>query len=192
MQRQANAIRVRVVSDVNCPWCWAGKRSLETAAAATGVPVEATWHPFMLYPDLPAKGVDRSTNLEKKFGPSFRDIMDDMFTRMNRYGVEAKLVPGSRTANTLNAHRLLHYTLTHYSPQLQNQVAEVLFRKVHNEGRFVGDNDELYAAAEEAGFTPSQIQELRTYLEQAFFACAQTPISSHRLGLIPAGGLGRT
>eukprot|EP00667_Euglena_gracilis_P018748 EG_transcript_19971 len=84
---------------------------------------------------------------------------------MNQNGVEVNLIPGSKFANTMNAHRLLHYTLTHHGSAAQNQVAEVLFRKAHKEGRNVRDKAELYAAAEESGFTAPQLQELRTYLE---------------------------
>ena len=58
----ANPLRIDVVSDVVCPWCFVGKRQLEQALARwrrdhPDLPVEVHWHPFQLNPDLPAEGM---------------------------------------------------------------------------------------------------------------------------------------
>ena len=44
-----NTIKIDVVSDVACPWCYVGKRRLEAALEQwKGAPVEVTWHPYQL------------------------------------------------------------------------------------------------------------------------------------------------
>ncbi len=55
------AVRVDVISDVICPWCYIGKRRLEKAirALAGRHEVRVRWHPFQLNPQMPKGGMDR-------------------------------------------------------------------------------------------------------------------------------------
>jgi predicted DsbA family dithiol-disulfide isomerase len=46
-------IKVDIWSDVQCPWCYIGKRKFETAAAAFGGDIEVEYHSFELAPDTP-------------------------------------------------------------------------------------------------------------------------------------------
>jgi predicted DsbA family dithiol-disulfide isomerase len=57
-------LKIDVVSDIVCPWCFIGKRKLDVALADLGksepaLGVEVRWHPFQLNPDLPAEGMSR-------------------------------------------------------------------------------------------------------------------------------------
>src|SRR5690242_9517747 len=68
-----SSFTVDVVSDVVCPWCYIGKRRLETALERlveedAGAVPQIRWHPFQLNPDLPPEGVDRRAYLAAKFG----------------------------------------------------------------------------------------------------------------------------
>jgi hypothetical protein len=56
------------LSDVMCPWCYAGKRRLEKAVAALGGPVKVRWLPPQLNPAMPKEGVSRREYRTKKFG----------------------------------------------------------------------------------------------------------------------------
>ena len=63
------SVRVDVVSDVVCPWCYIGKRRLEAALALVpDIPVDINWRPYFLNPWIPREGIDRLTYLETKFG----------------------------------------------------------------------------------------------------------------------------
>ena len=45
------SVRVDVVSDVVCPWCYIGKRRLEQAIALVpDVTVDIAWRPYFLNP----------------------------------------------------------------------------------------------------------------------------------------------
>ena len=53
-------VRIDVVSDVVCPWCFIGKRRLEQAIAlAPDVPVEVHYHPYFLNDWIPPQGISR-------------------------------------------------------------------------------------------------------------------------------------
>jgi|UniRef100_A0A7S4FGT7 predicted DsbA family dithiol-disulfide isomerase len=133
-------------------------------AATPGVQFEVVWKPFQLDPTLPAQGKDKIQHYERKFGAGIKDQFPAMAQRMNRHGVEVKLIEGSKVANTMNAHRLLHYTLSHYGWEMQHKVHESLFRKNFNEGRNMGDDSELLDAATEAGYTEAQVSAVKEYL----------------------------
>ena len=51
-------VRIDVVSDVVCPWCFIGKRRLEKALALKpDIPVEVHWHPYFLNDWIPREGM---------------------------------------------------------------------------------------------------------------------------------------
>ena len=53
-------LRIDVVSDVVCPWCFIGKRRLEKALELTpDIPVEVHWHPYFLNDWIPREGISR-------------------------------------------------------------------------------------------------------------------------------------
>jgi len=104
------AIKVDVVSDIACPWCYIGKHRLESALEQwNGAPVEVTWHPFQLDPSMPKEGYNRETYLITKFGD--RDLTDAM-TRITEAGKEENITFnfGDKwlAVNTLPLHQLLH------------------------------------------------------------------------------------
>ena len=66
-------MRIDVISDTVCPWCFIGKRRLEEALEMfaghpAAQPVEVRWHPFQLNPAMPREGTDRAGYLAAKFG----------------------------------------------------------------------------------------------------------------------------
>ena len=68
---EANAGSLDVISDAICPWCWIGKRHLDTALgmlAEEGFFFNVRFRPFQLNPEMPAEGVDRREYRSAKFG----------------------------------------------------------------------------------------------------------------------------
>jgi len=59
-------IKIDIVSDVVCPWCYIGKRRLEKAMnqLKDEMVFEAEFHPFELNPTLPAEGVDQKNTYQ--------------------------------------------------------------------------------------------------------------------------------
>ena len=65
-------IKVDIWSDVQCPWCYIGKRKFEQGVAESGVPVEVEYHSFELAPDTPVdfEGHAAVDYLSAKFRPT--------------------------------------------------------------------------------------------------------------------------
>ncbi len=142
---------IEIFSDIVCPWCYIGKRSLDTVLdSPAGDGVELLWRPYQLYPTLPPEGIDRLAFLRARFGEEAKP--DHVPERIN---VEAQTVGLSfdfaaikTTPNTFQAHRLMDFA---DESGRQHALAEVLFRYYFCEGKNVGDNEVLLDAAAEVG-----------------------------------------
>ena len=149
-------LTIDIVSDVVCPWCYIGKRKLETALALPGAadlpPVEVRWHPFQLNPDLPAEGVSRKQYLEDKFGGPARAA--EIYTRVlaagRSAGLELNIDGIARQPNTRLAHALIAFA-QQSGGSAGSEVKERLLKAYFVENRFIGDIDVLVDIAREAG-----------------------------------------
>ena len=155
MNTSDTALRtIEIVSDVDCPWCYIGKRQLEALLAE--LPEDerplVRWHPFQLNPDLPPAGIDRRAYLEAKFGGPARATQ--VYARVREAAAANGLaLDFDRIAlqpNTFDAHRLIAWAQADDAHDAQALV-EGLFRAYFVEGRFVGDRDELARIAGAAG-----------------------------------------
>src|SRR5262249_30049935 len=73
MTSNETALPIDVVSDVVCPWCFIGKRLLETAIALKPeIPVVVRFRPYFLNPWIPREGISRDEYLTTKFGSGER------------------------------------------------------------------------------------------------------------------------
>ena len=60
-----DTIKLDIMSDPICPWCYIGKTHLDVALLHhPAPPFEVEWHPFQLNPDMPAGGMGRRAYLE--------------------------------------------------------------------------------------------------------------------------------
>jgi predicted DsbA family dithiol-disulfide isomerase len=146
----AAPLAVDVVSDVVCPWCFIGKRRLDKAIAAAGLPVTVRWRPFQLDPTIPPEGKSRRAYLEGKFGSL--DQVRQIHERIEAIGkAEDIAFAFDRIAvspNTLDAHRLLRWA---QAAGRQDRTVEALFRAYFIEGRDIGDHGVLADIAETSG-----------------------------------------
>lgn len=103
-------IKIDVVSDVACPWCYVGKRRLEKALEQwNGAPIEVEWHPYQLDPSMPAKGQTRDEYLGKKFGDleKVKGMTDHLTNVGKEVGIDFDFGENWLAVNTLPLHQLL-------------------------------------------------------------------------------------
>jgi len=153
-------IKLDIISDPICPWCYIGKTHLDRALEAAGdTPFEIEWHPFQLNPEMPAEGMDRAAYLEHKFGG--RDGAAQAYAPVvetaEKAGLGIDFAAIERTPNTLEAHRLIHWAGLEGR---QTPVAMALFRAYFNDGRDIGDIDVLADIADGAGLDAAMIRQL--------------------------------
>ncbi|WP_424967429.1 MULTISPECIES: DsbA family oxidoreductase [unclassified Dinoroseobacter] len=144
-------IKLDILSDPICPWCYIGKSYLDRAMAeAPDHPFTIEWHPFQLNPDMPRRGMERRTYLEAKFGgpDGAAEVYGRIEETAKQAGLDIDFAAIKRTPNTLDAHRLIHWAGLE-----GRQIAMVsrLFTAYFREGLDIGDLDVLCALAEEIG-----------------------------------------
>ncbi len=138
----SSTIKIDVVSDVICPWCFLGKRRLDAALAMIPeISAQVVYRPFFLDPTIPAEGMGRRDYLVAKFGEGRLSTMHDpLIAAGKKDGVPFSFEKITRTPNTLNAHRLLRWAMTEGK---QHEIAEALFMAYWNEGKDVGQTPVL-------------------------------------------------
>lgn len=154
-----NSVNIEIWSDIACPWCWIGKRSLEAAIASSDHEVLIRWKAFELNPDAPAdapEAVDYAARLADKYGTS-RDEAEGFITRMveagRGRGLEIRF-DRIRPSNTFDAQRLLAFAYRH---DRQTELKENLFQAYLHEGRSISDPETLLAVAIETGLADSDV-----------------------------------
>lgn len=155
-------MKIDVISDAICPWCFIGKRRLERALAEhPDLEPEIVWHPFQLNPDMPPEGMDRDMYLQIKFGGPTRakEVYRAIADAASGEALDFKLDEIGRTPSTLNAHRLVHFA---EARSCQQAVVERLFIAYFEQGADVGLIETLAAIGRDAGL---DYDEVRAYLE---------------------------
>ncbi len=153
-------IRLDIISDIVCPWCYLGKARLDRALEAhPDHPFSIEWHPFQLDPGLPKEGMDRRAYMEAKFGgpEGVARAHAPLLEHAKDVGVELNLDRIERAPNTLDAHRLIHWAGLEGR---QTPMVSALFRAYWRDGRDVGDAATLADIAGEAGLDREMIRRL--------------------------------
>ncbi len=79
-------IEIDVFSDFVCPWCFIGWRRLQAAVESFGhMDVVTRHHPYLLYPDVSAEGIDLRASLSQRY----RQSPDRLFEPVEAAGREA-------------------------------------------------------------------------------------------------------
>jgi predicted DsbA family dithiol-disulfide isomerase len=105
-------VRIDVVSDVVCPWCFIGKHRLEQALALIPeIPVEVHWRPYFLNDWIPREGISREEYLTTKFGSRqrYRSIAQRVTAAAAAEGLVYASDKMKRQPNTLDCHRLIRW-----------------------------------------------------------------------------------
>ena len=144
-------VKLDILSDPICPWCYIGKANLDKAIQAhPDHPFTIEWHPFQLNPEMPEGGMDRRTYLETKFGGKENavKVYGQIEDAAKAAGLEIDFAAMKRTPNTIDAHRLIHWSGLEGR---QTAVVASLFRAYFAEGKDIGDRGVLLDIAEAAG-----------------------------------------
>ncbi len=153
-------VKLDILSDPICPWCYIGKTHLDKALAEVpDHPFVIEWHPFQLNPDMPREGMDRRDYLERKFGGKDGAVKAyaPVVEHAGNAGLTINFEAMTRTPNTLDAHRLIHWAGIEGK---QTEIVDALFKAYFEEGRDIGDHDVLADIADNVGMDASVVRKL--------------------------------
>ena len=155
-------MRIDFVSDVVCPWCVIGLKSLEQALAnaADVVTPEIHFQPFELNPDMPREGQNVGEHIAQKYGADperSRGTRDLIRTSAAAFGFAMNSGSESRIWNTFDCHRLLHWAgLSGHQAALKL----ALFTTHFSNGANLGDPETLVAAAASVGLDADAARDI--------------------------------
>ena len=144
-------VRIDVISDVVCPWCFIGKRRLEKALALKpDIPVEVHYRPYFLNDWIPREGISREQYLTTKFGSvdRYKGIAGRVQAAAREEGLTYAMDKINRQPNTTDAHRLIHWAdQVGKAPQMKQKLMDLYF----TEGADLTDREVLAKAAADVG-----------------------------------------
>ncbi len=141
-------MKIEVWSDIVCPWCYIGKRRLESALADFDHAVDVEWRSFQLDPTFPrGTAIPVYEGLAQKFGGDVRAMTERVTELAAVEGLHYDY-DHAVMVNTFDAHRLTHHAK---AQGLGGEMHERLMRAQLVEGETVNDVDTLVRLAEDIG-----------------------------------------
>ena len=151
-------VRIDVISDVVCPWCFIGKRRLEKALALNpDIPVEVHWRPYFLNDWIPREGISREQYLTTKFGSvdRYKGIAQRVSAAAAADGLTYAMDKISRQPNTLDAHRLIRWAGgIGKAAEMKQRLMDLYF----TEGADLTNHAVLVQAAADVGLDPEDVR----------------------------------
>ena len=173
-------LKIDIVSDVVCPWCYIGKRRIENALELVpDVPVEVHWRPFFLNPWVPREGISRDEYLTTKFGSvdAYKGIAGRVVAAAGEEGLSYRPDLVKRQPNTIDCHRLIHWAHANFkAPEMKQRLMELYFR----DGGDLTDRDVLVQAAADCGLDGEDVRRRLGTDEDVALISAQASEASEK------------
>ncbi|MGC1172670.1 DsbA family oxidoreductase [Polaromonas sp.] len=155
-------MKIDFVSDVSCPWCVIGLKSLEEAMGRVAGQVQAELHfqPFELNPQMPAEGQEIVEHLSEKYGSTPEQLernREMIRARGQELGFTFTVGARNRVYNTFDAHRLLHWA---EEEGRQLALKQALFKAYFTDGENPGSHAVLARVAGEVGLDAARAAEI--------------------------------
>lgn len=154
-------LTVEIWSDIVCPWCYIGERRFEKALEqfAHRDQVEIIWRSYQLDPRTPRGSKEKTLDmLSSKYGISKAEAA--MMEQRVASQAQSEGLPMSSeryTANTFDAHRLLHYAA---SKGKQEELLHALFAAHFADNEIVDNIDTLVKIASEHGLDGAEVRQV--------------------------------
>jgi protein disulfide-isomerase len=154
-------MKIEIWSDIMCPFCYIGKRQLETALQQfPDNDFEIEWKSFQLDPTItPEPGKDVYTYLAERKGMTVeqsKEMHKGVAERAKSVGLEYNF-DKAVISNSLEAHRIIQLAKT---KNLGDEIEEIFFKAYFTEGRDLNDGPTLIELAEKAGLDKNDVLEV--------------------------------
>jgi len=151
-------VRIDVVSDIVCPWCFIGKKRLEQALALKpDIPVEVHFRPYFLNDWIPREGISREQYLTTKFGSPerYKEIAGRVQAAAAAEGLVYDPDGIKSQPNTIDAHRLILWASgTGKASAMKQRLMDLYF----TEGADLTNEAVLVQAATDIGLDPENVR----------------------------------
>lgn len=154
-------IKVDIVSDVVCPWCYIGKRRIERAmdALKDTYEFEVEYHPFELNPQMPVGGTDQKAYLISKFGSEerYKQLTGNVTAVAAGEGLHFDYSRQTISPNTREAHRIIQFARQEGK---QQETKEAFMKAYFEQGVDLSKKENLVMVAVDAGLSKDKVEQL--------------------------------
>lgn len=151
-------IKIEVVSDVVCPWCYIGKRRLEKALdqLKDQFDFDIEYSPFELNPDMPPEGRKQKEYLTQKFGSEskYTQVIDHVTKVAAVEGLNFDFTNQHVSPNTTSAHRVIWFAKTK-GKHLETK--EALMKAYFEQGIDLSKKENLVKVAVRVGLNEEEV-----------------------------------
>jgi predicted DsbA family dithiol-disulfide isomerase len=150
-------IKIKVVSDTICPWCYIGKRNFELALKLVpNIEVSFEYSTFQLDPSMPSEGVNREQYVERKFNKEhYKSIKESIKNEAIKSGISNINNTLNKIPNTFNSHRLIYWSK---EENCHLETVEMIFKSYFEESKDIGDINVLLDIAKKVGMDEEKIR----------------------------------
>lgn len=146
-------IKIDFVSDISCPWCIIGLKSLERALDRIDgeITADLNFQPFELNPQMGPGGQDIGEHLMQKYGMTEEQgarNREAIRERGAELGFTFNMDSRTRIYNTFDAHRILYWA---GQEGMQHAMELALFEAYFTNGEDPGSHEVLQRVAGEVG-----------------------------------------
>lgn len=176
------AVRIDVIFDTVCPWCYVGKRRMEAALRTRPhVKARARWWPFLLNPDMPYTGMERGSYLVRKFGSEarVRRIYGAIADAGQSVDIDFAFDRIRYTPNSVSSHRLVQFAAR---KGRGDAAVEALFYNYFVNGRNIGEIATLLKIGVDLGLDEAALGAYLAGYEDASFIYEENA-RAHRIGI---------
>lgn len=154
-------MKIEIWSDIMCPFCYIGKRQLESALAEfPDDEFEIEWKSFQLDPTIePQSGKDVYTFLAERKGISVEQSIEmhkGVTERAKSVGL-AYHFDKAVISNSLTAHRMIHLAKKN---NLGDEMEEIFFKAYFTEGKDLNEISTLIALGIECGLVEGEVRKV--------------------------------
>ena len=157
-------IRIDVVSDVVCPWCYIGKRRLEKAIEGTQITdnvqvknIEIIYRSYQLDPSVPKEGMDFQTYMKNRFGSGFVSKFHQVEQVAKMEGLNFDFSSLPKAINTFTLHRILTVAL---QDGIQAEVKEAFMKAYFIDKQDLTQENILIELLERYGWSAEKTLEI--------------------------------
>ena len=152
-------MRIDLVFDTICPWCFIGKRQLDLLVAQkTNLNFEINYHSFFLNPGMPLEGMEYQEYTQKKFGGKLKNenVHNTINQIAKRINLEFDFSRIKQVPNSLDSHRMVKLA----SQQNQGrEMLEALYESYFIMGRNIGDRSVLIDIGTKLGYDSIEVKK---------------------------------
>ncbi len=133
-------LRIRLVSDPVCPWCYIATAYLNRALELRpNVEAKVEYLPYRLFPELPPEGMTKEAYFISRFGAVDNPEVRRIFTTGKSAGIDFRFDRMERIPTSMVALTALDIAAEAKVPGLQSALALRLFEANFEDGEDIGD-----------------------------------------------------